>query len=548
MRPPAACMGMRFRGRIEGIVTIIPTSISPKNHIASSLSTRGFLLVALLAVIVAVALIALLVMGLPETVNWVTLALIGVNIMIWGLPIWLQLRRGQVDFFHPLFFTAVYFAVPMIVVKGVFLALGGYSYWLTLINDSSFFVNMALIYMAVGWLAVLFGFYLPLSRKISRRLPLPGLIAGERRMVLFPVLVAFMIGLGFNFILLREGAFGSALSEFSGDLSLVSVMRPLSGWMRMSFFLLVFGAVRYHGKRKWLIAAIGAGVIVFGSAFLAGSRAGLFGVVISIAMASFYARYPHINWRKFASLLAVAGLVLLIGTLVFTQFRNLRGDIFGEASVSLDDTLSLTGSALKESVDQTFDQQLGFVADKLIERFMALDSFSITLARADSLKSAEKEVGIDNNILKEMVVGFIPRTLWAEKPLVGEFGLWFTRLYFDIPDSISSNGPTIFGDLFRNFGLVGILIGMFFVGAYLRILYGSLICRGIYSPLAPLFYVSLYGAFNWEATFTPFITNGLRAVFALVTMAALINILGGWRTNKKPLVEQQKYEPALDDR
>jgi len=65
-------------------VTIIPTSISPKNHIASSPSTRALLLVALSALLVAVALIALLVVGLPETANWVTLALIGVNI-IWGL-------------------------------------------------------------------------------------------------------------------------------------------------------------------------------------------------------------------------------------------------------------------------------------------------------------------------------------------------------------------------------------------------------------------------------------------------------------------------------
>ena len=529
-------------------MTIIPTSISPKNHIASSPSTRALLLVALSALLVAVAPIALLVVGLPETVNWVTLALIGVNIMIWDLPIWLQLRRGQVDFFHPLFFAAVYFALPMIVVKGVFLAIGGDSYWLTLINDAPFFVNLALIYTAVGWLAVLFGFYLPLSGRISRRLPLPSLIAGERRMVLLPVLVAFVFGVGFNLILLREGAFGSALSEFSGDLSLVSVMRPLSGWMSMAFFLLVFGAVRYHGKREWLVATIGAGVILFGSTFLAGSRSALFGVTISFAMAGFYSRYPHVDWRKFVPLLAFVGLTLLFGVLVFTQFRNLRSNMFGTASVSVKDTLSLTGTALQQSASQSLDQQLSFVSASLIERFVALDMLSVTLARAESLKSAEQAAGIDNNIIKELIVGFIPRTLWADKPLVGEFGLWFTRIYLDVPGSISSNGPTMLGDLYRNFGFWGVPIGMFLVGVYLRILYGSLIQRGIHSPLAPLFYVSLYGVFNWEGTFTPFFTNGLRVVFALVTMTALIYVLGGWRTNKKTLVERQKFDRALDDR
>ena len=127
------------------------------------------------------------------------------------------LERGG-GFVPSSFYAAVYFALPMIVVKGVFLALGGDSYWLTLTNDAPYFVNLALVYMAVGWLAVLLGFYLPLSGRISRRLPLPGLIAGERRMVLLPVLVAFSFGVIFSFILLREGAFGSALSEFTGNL------------------------------------------------------------------------------------------------------------------------------------------------------------------------------------------------------------------------------------------------------------------------------------------------------------------------------------------
>jgi len=78
----------------------------------------------------------------------------------------------------------------------------------------------------------------------------------------------------------------------------------------MAFFLLVFGAVRYPGKRQWLVAAIGAGVILLGFRFLAGSRAALFGVMISVAMAGFYARYPHVSWRKSAPLLAFPRLLL----------------------------------------------------------------------------------------------------------------------------------------------------------------------------------------------------------------------------------------------
>lgn len=530
-------------------MTTKSSSLSVKQTLVpAKRSKSGSLLLAFSLLLVVFGLLAVLVVGVPETVDWVALALVGVNVMIWGLPVWLELRKESPDFFHPLVYAAVYFALPMIVVKGVFLAFGGYSYWLGIINDAPSFVQLALVYTAVGWFAVLCGFYLPLSGGIGRRLPLPGLIAGERRMLLVPVLVAFGFGVGFNLILLREGAFGSALSEFTGNLNLVSVMRPMSAWMTMSFFLLVFGAVRYPRKKEWLVAALGAGVITIGLTFFAGSRAALFIAVISVAMAGFYASYPHVNWRRFATLIVLAGLVLLFGVSVFTQFRDLRSGAFGTESVSVEDTLSLTGSALQQSAGQSLGQQLGFVSATLIERFAAMDTLGVTLARSDSLKSAERAAGIDNNISRELMASFVPRVFWTDKPLVGEFGLWFTRIYLDLPESISSNGPTMFGDLYRNFGLLGVPIGMFILGVYLRIVYGSLIQRDIRSPLAPLLYVSLYGALNWEGTYTPFIASGMRVVFALVTMTALIYILGGWQSNQTRPLERRKSDRASDDR
>ena len=79
---------------------------------------------------------------------------------------------------------------------------------------------------------------------------------------------------------------------------------------------------------------------------------------------------------------------------------------------------------------------------------------------------------------------------------------------------------------------------MFIVGVYLQIVYRELNQhQGVRRPLAPFFYVSLYGAFNWEGTYTPFITNGLRVVFALVTMTTLIYILGGLQRNSRHFSE-----------
>lgn len=489
-------------------------------------------LVVLAPLAMAGVVILLLLVDLPETADWLALALIGINILIWGLPVLLLFKSRHVDFFHPLVFAAFSFGLPMIVIRGIYLALGGDSAVLALTADPTYFLRLALVYLAVGWTAVLLGFYVPLGGSIIRRLHLPGWLVGERRMTLLPIVVVFVLGVGFNLMVIREGAFGSSLSEITGDLSLVSVLRPLSAMMSMAFFLLLFGSARYRGKSKWRAATMGAGIVILGFTFVSGSRAALFSTMILATMAIFYARYARLEYRRLMPFLAISIIALLVGVLVITQFRNLRIRMYSNLPVSVEETISLMGGALQYSGGLLFNEQASFIGTSLLDRFVGIDTLGVTLARAESLKSAEKAAGISNNIINELAVGFIPRMLWPEKPLVGEFGLAFTRIYLESPYR-SSNGPTIFGDLFRNFGFFGVPIGMFIVGLYLRILYGSLIQRGIRSPLAPLFYVSLYGTFNWEATYTPFITNGLRTLFALATMTALIYILGGLQSSRK---------------
>jgi hypothetical protein len=265
-------------------------------------------------------------------------------------------------------------------------------------------------------------------------------------------------------------------------------------------------------------------------------------------MAVFYARYTRLELRRLIPFLAISLIALLIGVSVFTQFRNLRVRMYSDLPVSIEETISLMDGALQYSGGLLFNEQASFIGTSLLDRFVGIDTLGVTLARAESLKSAERAAGINDNIFNDLVVMFVPRMLWPGKPLVGEFGLVFTRIYLESPYR-SSNGPTIFGDLYRNFKFLGVPIGMLIVGLYLRVLYGSLIQRGIHSPLGPLFYVSLYGTFNWEATYTPFITNGLRTLFVLVTMTAMIYLLGGLQSSRKTvLVGRQKTDRALGGR
>ena len=70
-------------------------------------------------------------------------------------------------------------------------------------------------------------------------------------------------------------------------------------------------------------------------------------------------------------------------------------------------------------------------------------------------------------------ISFIPRILWAGKP---EFytGRWVTENYGGGPEIMSSTGSGWIGELYFNFGFIGVILGMIIIGAVFRILHETL--------------------------------------------------------------------------
>jgi hypothetical protein len=73
-----------------------------------------------------------------------------------------------------------------------------------------------------------------------------------------------------------------------------------------------------------------------------------------------------------------------------------------------------------------------------------------------------------------------PRFIWRSKPVTNPDGNALGRSIGLLPptDTVTSVGPTSIGDLYLNFGLGGVLLGMMIGGALLKILYYFLITRG----------------------------------------------------------------------
>jgi hypothetical protein len=70
-------------------------------------------------------------------------------------------------------------------------------------------------------------------------------------------------------------------------------------------------------------------------------------------------------------------------------------------------------------------------------------------------------------------LSYVPRVLWPAKPDIS-IGQWVTDHYGGGPEIRSNTGPSWIGELYFNFGLIGVVVGMFFLGVYFRTFHGVL--------------------------------------------------------------------------
>lgn len=72
-----------------------------------------------------------------------------------------------------------------------------------------------------------------------------------------------------------------------------------------------------------------------------------------------------------------------------------------------------------------------------------------------------------------------PRIFWEEKPAINENGNAFGREIgiLNPEDKTTSIAPTVLGDWYLNFGIFGVIVGMFLMGGLFRFVYDALIVR-----------------------------------------------------------------------
>src|SRR5450830_1675767 len=450
----------------------------------------------------------------PEAAGLISgaLALLTVSYLVYR---WLSLRVGFVDYFSPLLRACWFFFIPQFVVP-IVLVLANQS---TLLGSAGLLLSNPMrarttaVWFAVAGLVFLcFGYLLPVGKPVTLNvLDLPA------RRLRLPAVVLMVLGVVGYVGSLCTGVAGYQLVQqvssqgalFIGLTSAGDVGILLSFWCFLD------------NHRDWPLLTVAA-LILLGRASLSGSRGALFNSLI-LLMGLYQYHHKGLPMRRLAIWAICGALVLAFGMSFGSFFRMEKVGTVGRASsLGGADTLHISAIALREMSKTPISGLTTFTRDRIFERLDGLSSLGVIVSRHADLEMREIAVGINGNILKDLVASFVPRFLWPGKPVIGNSEV-IGNLYFNT--SGTSPATTYMGDLYRNFGLVGIFMGMALLGVSLRLLYRWLIEGQKLQPLRCALFLVVSMTANYESLYSQFFPGLIQRLVMSVVVIGIVWIL-----------------------
>lgn len=452
------------------------------------------------------------------------------GVVILAPSIYLFVKK-KFDPFHPLVFAAWSYFFPAFFIGGLILA-SGFSnpYFLAFVQNEEYDLPLTLVYVMLGYGGLTVGFYLPFGRKIgesiSRRAPVAN---WQPEQVIKPGLILLGLGLANTVLAFSSGILGfqrvSEIGIFDGIIFLITYFSLEAAIL---LWLTVFRSERLN-VNHFVVIAVLLITSLTRSAFQ-GNRGSLLGVFILIAYCFV------VSGKKILLKHKIWGGVLLFATLFIgmiygTTFRSIKTT---EEKVSMDQYSSNVFETFEKISDQDIGSNLENGLFALMERFENVSQLAVVVSNYESLATYEADYGLDNNILKDSVSFLIPRFLWQDKPLATD-PYKYGELYFNFGENAFTLTPM--GDLLRNFGPIGVPIGMIILGIFLRMIYTSLReNQGFSFWRSTLFYMLLTGT-SFEGSFGLFIPYaikvGLVSILGLLIVGFFIKKL---KTNSQTLL------------
>lgn len=424
-------------------------------------------------------------------------------------PTLYYLYKQQFDAFHPLIFGVWSYIFPAFVFGGVILAFGWANpYYLVLIEDPQYNLPLSLVYVMVGYIGIVVGYALPVgsifAKKVDMLLPKLDWQPSE---VWVPGYLLLLAGFAFNIIGFIQGIIGfqrvDEIGVFDGILFfLLVILTEASLFLWLGIF-----SVKDKTGIYYITLAILLAIIPLKMA-LQGNRGSLIGSVILIVVAFQYSG-RKLKFKHSVVMGSVLAIALFLGVIYGTAFRNIKGsesrtqtgDYIGQVNLTLE---YLSNKDTGEIISQGF-QSLAIRIDNL-------SALGVAVANYEKLQPYEAGFGIENNIINDLYTSFIPRFIWADKPPTSD-----ARAYSDLYFSYSENSfaVTPFGDLLRNFGPIGVPVGMFLIGIFFRWIYTLLIQTPNPALWKKVAYFVLLTSVSYEAFYATIFPTIIRNLFVL---------------------------------
>jgi hypothetical protein len=427
-------------------------------------------------------------------------------------PVFYYFYKGNLDIFHPLVFASLSYIFPAFVLGGVILNFGwSEPFYLSFVENPRFELPLSLFYVVLGYVGLSSGYYFPISKKL-------GELLDERLPREDWKVSSVWIG---GFILIFIGFIVNILGFFRGIIGyqVVEAIESYDGLLIFLQILLTEGIIllwlAIFSQRSWIgvIVAPFLLLLIPIRAVVLGSRSGLFSSILLVIFAFFY------SGRKLKSyhliiLSFIVAVAIFLGVIYGTTFRNIKGS---EARIEAGDYV---GQALA-TIDYLSKSDPAVIFEEgmkaLAERVENLSSLAVVVSNYEKLAPYEAAYGLENNIMNDLLYGFIPRFLYPDKPEASN-----PRVYSDLYFNYGENSFTVtpFGDLLRNFGPLGIPLGMFVLGIYFRIVYSSLVETRYPTMWKKMIYYPLLTVVSYESFYATIFPSVIRVIF--VTFLAVL--------------------------
>ncbi len=477
--------------------------------------------IALMALSVVVGLLTILftsdsVEGYPNLhlVPW----LLGLGLLM-AVPLVYLYYQGRFTFVDPLVFATLSYFFPAFVVGGLSFALGfSRPSFSSLIQDPQYTLPLTVSFVALGFAGLAAGYLLPVGAKLGSWISnvLPKADYSPDSLIL-PGVLLLLSGVANTIVAFILGRFGyQRANEFTSYDGLIFFTTLF--WVQASVLL---WSVIFR-RRKWDVVIVPiVAVLAFTSLtkFLySGSRGNIIQIFLILTFSFILSgRRFSVKQGTIAGLLLAVGLT--IGMIYGTTFRNVKGNEETQSAEQYTENIF-------QAVDQVgrsdvFDT-LTFGAVNFAERIDVLSTLAVVVSNYEELAPYEELYGLSDNIWVDLTTFMIPRVIWPDKPVVAD-PRKYSDLYFDYAGS--SYAITPIGDLLRNFGVIGIPIGMFVLGMLLRLIYRSLI-EGQTPPIWRItLYFMLLTSVSYEGFYGTIIPVFFKIGFTAVIGILIVNII-----------------------